>query len=32
VWIMGRVLRREKGHENIGVTDRTREGRPGSGH
>jgi hypothetical protein len=32
VRIMGRVLRREKGHEKIGVPNRAREGRPGSGH
>jgi hypothetical protein len=29
VRIIGRVLRKGKGHEEIGVPDRTKEGRPG---
>jgi hypothetical protein len=32
VQIIGRILRKGKGHGEIGVPDRTREGGPGSDH
>jgi hypothetical protein len=30
--VVGRILRKGKNEERIGVPDRTKEGRPGSGH